>query len=223
MKSTAGGLAGSSPRAWGTLGEREQAFHIGRFIPTCVGNTGCLARAETGGPVHPHVRGEHLAAANAWACSIGSSPRAWGTQRRRHVAAPPDRFIPTCVGNTVMHSPLSAAMSGSSPRAWGTHLTCIAWDGKTRFIPTCVGNTRGRAPRWQNRSVHPHVRGEHSGLDGGARPANGSSPRAWGTPPGREEGRRDRRFIPTCVGNTSRHRAAARTAPVHPHVRGEHE
>ena len=51
-----------------------------------------------------------------------------------------------------------------------------------RFIPTCVGNTCSAPAALSPTSVHPHVRGEHSGVIIDA-----------GLPV---------RFIPTCVGNT---------------------
>ncbi len=92
------------------------------------------------------------------------------------------RFIPTCVGNTVVPSPTSLCPTvhphvcgeyfkcrklnfirdGSSPRVWG--------------IPgrICIDGSRN--------SVHPHVCGEY--IDTPPRFA----PRSW--------------FIPTCVGNT---------------------
>ena len=51
---------------------------------------------------------------------------------------------------------------------------------------------------------------------------NGSSPRAWGTQLQPMLRLRFRRFIPTCVGNTSRFPTSPICASVHPHVRGEH-
>ena len=50
---------GSSPHAWGTL--RDPQWHAGggRFIPTCVGNTGAELSAGRLEAVHPHMRGEH--------------------------------------------------------------------------------------------------------------------------------------------------------------------
>ena len=110
---------GSSPHAWGI----HSAVHIGgqaaRFIPTCVGNTRCMAPVMRARPVHPHMRGEY-----------GD----WPARRGRA-----GRFIPTCVGNTPVSSfgclPLAvhphmrgeyagepvfcAPVVGSSPHAWG--------------------------------------------------------------------------------------------------------
>ena len=131
---------GSSPRAWGTRPGAGGGCEHRRFIPTCVGNTAPSAATPSGAPVHPHVRGEHSASSATLVSSIGSSPRAWGTRARCPGRAAPCRFIPTCVGNTVVvvdavqaravhphvrgeHTstvPVVVLPTGSSPRAWGT-------------------------------------------------------------------------------------------------------
>ena len=51
---------------------------------------------------------------------------------------------------------------------------------------------------------------------------SGSSPRAWGIHRAGQNPLGPARFIPTCVGNTSRGRNRRCWAPVHPHVRGEY-
>ncbi len=50
----------------------------------------------------------------------------------------------------------------------------------------------------------------------------GSSPRMWGTPPGKIKGPVEGRFIPTHVGNTLTFRMANSLCSVHPHACGEH-
>ena len=50
----------------------------------------------------------------------------------------------------------------------------------------------------------------------------GSSPRAWGTQRNRCRWCLRMRFIPTCVGNTTRAGCRIFLRAVHPHVRGEH-
>ena len=132
--------AGSSPRAWGTLVGRWRIALVGRFIPTCVGNTGTERPDDAGTAVHPHVRGEHSGGRMQPLHRYGSSPRAWGTQFSRCFAHSRFRFIPTCVGNTAGGSIairaravhphvrgehadsllMDEAVHGSSPRAWGT-------------------------------------------------------------------------------------------------------
>ena len=49
--------AGSSPHAWGTLDYRRENGDLGRFIPTCVGNSGILDVRVRTRTVHPHMRG----------------------------------------------------------------------------------------------------------------------------------------------------------------------
>ncbi len=112
---------------------------------------------------------------------------------------------------------------GSSPRAWGTPLGRNHVTGWVRFIPTCVGNTSRSTPWGSRRSVHPHVRGEHTGSRSAVNSPPGSSPRAWGTRQAPNIQHPKRRFIPTCVGNTASPPLPAPAAPVHPHVRGEHD
>src|SRR5437763_658524 len=70
---------GSSPHAWGTRARQTCQAGECRFIPTCVGNTGCLVCALAHCPVHPHMRGEHCCAACRASSAAGSSPHAWGT------------------------------------------------------------------------------------------------------------------------------------------------
>ena len=72
---------GSPPRVWGIPNAKHSAPHLGRFTPTCVGNTfnvvaDCLPR-----PVHPHVCGEYAWINLRWRSPIGSPPRVWGILR----------------------------------------------------------------------------------------------------------------------------------------------
>ena len=194
-------VIGSSPRAWGTVCQEHLQYLELRFIPTCVGNSFSVRGPPRVITVHPHVRGEQ------------AMPET--------LLRPTARFIPTCVGNSLwvdlvrpsstVHphvrgeqgslNPQSSPQCGSSPRAWGTGDSYIGGGRGGRFIPTCVGNRRPLRMRAEDRSVHPHVRGEQ-GLDRsrGCRGC-GSSPRAWGTVVGCGPKERMRRFIPTCVGN----------------------
>ena len=91
-----------------------------------------------------------------------------------------------------------------------------------RFIPTCVGNTRADQLAHHCTPVHPHVRGEHNQHVVQHHSPPGSSPRAWGTREQKARHHVGKRFIPTCVGNTSKAGGNARPRAVHPHVRGEH-
>ena len=152
---------GSSPHAWGIRDQDIGHAEIGRFIPTCVGNTIQDAIPFPERAVHPHMRGEYVHQLQGAPGLLGSSPHAWGILGIR---------------------PSDARLQ--------------------RFIPTCVGNTPTRRPRWTEKSVHPHMRGEYlmSGLS--ARNDSGSSPHAWGIHSPSSLAPDMRRFIPTCVGNT---------------------
>jgi len=48
--------------------------------------------------VHPHVRGEMVAAMDKVQHEFGSSPRAWGNEYYQASVSVARRFIPTCVG-----------------------------------------------------------------------------------------------------------------------------
>ena len=192
--------------------------------------------------VHPHVRGEHSVVLMAQIIAAGSSPRAWGTRVFPSLVNKLQRFIPTCVGNTCAaagfswsvtvhphvrgeHSSdgrIGCACIGSSPRAWGTPICAVITCSILRFIPTCVGNTPYFRPSPLDTPVHPHVRGEHVFKHSRKESSIGSSPRAWGTLSLARSNIPHLRFIPTCVGNTSRYNVVISFHAVHPHVRGEH-
>ena len=152
--------------------------------------------------VHPHSRGEHLAALAAVCGLIGSSPLAWGTHLQKYQAHNNLRFIPTRVGNTrrQAHRPRPVAVhphsrgehvnqfrqeflcDGSSPLAWGTPLLRVFANCPRRFIPTRVGNTSSGRTTTPLDAVHPHSRGEHKPIMKPCSTNDGSSPLAWGTP-----------------------------------------
>ena len=206
-----------------------------------MGNSVTPSRAATSSTVHPHVHGEL-----PWEQSIhealhGSSPRAWGTRGPATHAVGHGRFIPTCMGNSWtaprpgvpgsvhphVHGELTVTTSGplhglgSSPRAWGTLFLIDYQHQHLRFIPTCMGNSNGVTKGSADTTVHPHVHGELSWSLNGKESGIGSSPRAWGT---RNRGSRrinKERFIPTCMGNSSRTGHPPAERAVHPHVHGE--
>ena len=214
---------GSSPHAWGIHSRHALGVPARRFIPTCVGNTPGPLMAMRALTVHPHMRGEYGRLVTATGITSGSSPHAWGIRRYGPPACAPCRFIPTCVGNTMALIRLRVALSvhphmrgeyapedeppgglpGSSPHAWGI-LSFVPLSSRIfRFIPTCVGNTSWTASRRKAATVHPHMRGEYATHAPQAMPEDGSSPHAWGIPPVGIAAGIKRRFIPTCVGNTS--------------------
>ena len=93
-------MSGSSPHAWGTDVLKELNCFSSRFIPTCVGNSCQFSGALDANSFHPHMRGEQFSPLNPSNEGYGSSPHAWGTGFIGWVQVLPDRFIPTCVGNS---------------------------------------------------------------------------------------------------------------------------
>src|SRR5947209_2271089 len=71
---------------------------------------------------------------------------------------------------------------GSPPRTWGQRQGSCGPGGERRFTPTHVGTTgaHGSTP-WVG-TVHPHARGDNSGLTPRHVGVNGSPPRTWGQP-----------------------------------------
>ena len=55
-----------------------------------------------GVPVHPRVCGELIMILATTSTLDGSSPRVWGTPTAKSVGYPYARFIPACVGNSLM-------------------------------------------------------------------------------------------------------------------------
>ena len=213
---------GSSPRVWGTqfisVNRREKL----RFIPTGVGNTVAGSRGFPFLAVHPHGCGEHQSTSCPEFLSPGSSPRVWGTRIGKGSAKAEERFIPTGVGNTTLREQGTAIGNGSSPRVWGTRYQPPRRRSPLRFIPTGVGNTFCRKCPAAPPPVHPHGCGEHRNTHKAGCCAGGSSPRVWGTHPRRGCSAKNRRFIPTGVGNTVSSACMAACCSVHPHGCGEH-
>ncbi len=151
--------------------------------------------------VHPHVRGELDNGGLFLQDASGSSPCAWGTHVLVLLLVEVPRFIPMCVGNSVIHryefdiltvhphvrgeliirSGTMSSMDGSSPCAWGTPDEGDYVLVVVRFIPMCVGNSSGLSGLQSHWAVHPHVRGELATEDQMRDEAHGSSPCAWGT------------------------------------------
>ena len=94
---------GSSPRTWGTPQFPLSPSPPARFIPTYMGNAGSRPAIPHIPSVHPHVHGERRGPVAEVAARAGSSPRAWGTPIAPCPGIPLQRFIPTCMGNTLPH------------------------------------------------------------------------------------------------------------------------
>ena len=174
--------------------------------------------------------------------SCGSSPRARGTLRPSRLSFFALRIIPASAGNTGSLSlrsttkpdhprergehinaiSLPTPFDGSSPRARGTPWRPDADHRQRRIIPASAGNTyRGRRSR-VNSTDHPRERGEHPNRVTSPDSADGSSPRARGTPNGAHNQPFRRRIIPASAGNTDLRKTNEANVPDHPRERGEH-
>ena len=105
---------------------------------------------------------------------------------------------------------------------WGTWTRQRLYSGLFRFIPTNVGNMTAKPAIRTNGTVHPHECGEHCFLLSATLRPYGSSPRMWGTWQESAMQSRQRRFIPTNVGNMQVRRFLIPFLTVHPHECGEH-
>ena len=185
--------------------EQHQRGGLGRFIPAGAGNG---PRSRPGPPpsaVHPRRRGERHLVRREFGEDGGSSPQARGTDGAGGAAVVGARFIPAGAGNggTRRTATRPAAVhprrrgeratctrpnsrrSGSSPQARGTGSNGRGVGEETRFIPAGAGN--GNQPHFPAHliPVHPRRRGERARSACAAISADGSSPQARGTAPGR--------------------------------------
>ena len=154
--------------------------------------------------VHPHVCGEYAVARLPRIRNDGSPPRVWGIPNAA-TGQSPDRFTPTCVGNTWQQVNRTDA-NAVHPHVCGEYLTSLS-DVLRRD------------------AVHPHVCGEYSFCCSIDILHNGSPPRVWGIRSDRStftswlsvhphvcgeytstpSHQPSQRFTPTCVGNTLSH------------------
>ncbi len=135
-------LAGSSPRARGTLDGSGDGMPWPRFIPACAGNASAMNVSAAPIAVHPRVRGERFSGPSDPAYGDGSSPRARGTPSHWLPACPTQRFIPACAGNA---SPRRAFIQRPSvhPRVRGERSATRS--DRTRAIGS---SPRARGTRW---------------------------------------------------------------------------
>ena len=95
------------------------------------------------------------------------------------------------------------SFTGSSPPTRGTHKQVHPPQQLRRFIPAYAGNTFPAGGQNRLTTVHPRLRGEHTGGRRVDLPEGGSSPPTRGTrrvAPGSGSGAR---FIPAYAGNTA--------------------
>ena len=193
--------AGSPPQAWGRPGIVVASRNRSRFTPTGVGTTGHLRRPEARGPVHPHRRGDDYLCCQPFLPHRGSPPQAWGRRRHVHPSLGQAPVHPHRRGDDKPEHPAAFWQPGSPPQAWGRRVPAPAVAAPVRFTPTGVGTT---VSSWLVKMT-----------------IGGSPPQAWGRPPGADLRVSVGRFTPTGVGTTRCRHGAWRSAPVHPHRRGD--
>ena len=110
---------------------------------------------------------------------------------------------------------------GSPPRAWGQLKLKLIVVTAFRFTPTRVGTTRFIRHLSPPGAVHPHARGDNTGMALSGSFIPGSPPRAWGQLALPAKARLLERFTPTRVGTTTPSRAVPACISVHPHARGD--
>jgi len=193
---------------------------VRRFTPTGVGTMHTRATLVAYVAVHPHGRGDNSIARLIAVRTDGSPPRAWGQLSNNNRVPGVNRFTPTGVGTIILSVSYICALSvhphgrgdnidgeeppivhdGSPPRAWGQLDQGDTVRMGIRFTPTGVGTMSGSGKNSNQRSVHPHGRGDNR-KEGARRSAPlGSPPRAWGQCVIRLPFGLHRRFTPTGVG-----------------------
>ena len=168
------------------------------------------------------MRGEYDLAHAATSLACGSSPHAWGIRGCAKQARPRPTVHPHMRGEYWDIECPTGGEYGSSPHAWGIPNIATSTCAGLRFIPTCVGNTLLSLFHLFVFSVHPHMRGEYESRFFLTCLYCGSSPHAWGILVPVWKMCPFRRFIPTCVGNTTAQRSSLSLPTVHPHMRGEY-
>ncbi len=153
---------------------------------------------------------------------IRSTPTCVGTTTPARQADPPPWVYPHMRGDHDIGISRWRAEAGLPPHAWGPRHADI--DGQTvaGSTPTCVGTTPGSGCHPSNRTVYPHMRGDHAVCPPGEVRQLGLPPHAWGPRRAGPGTRRRRRSTPTCVGTTAPDRTPASSASVYPHMRGDH-
>ncbi len=141
-------------------------------------------RGATSMPVHPHMRGDGGLRARLFPEQVGSPPHAWGRRRSTTAKASHRGFTPTCVGTApamramlaipTVHPHMRGDGSraegrasddhGSPPHAWGRRGRKGRATKVLRFTPTCVGTATRAKCAAMPRTVHPHMRGDGTGV-----------------------------------------------------------
>ena len=99
-----GRTIGSSPRVWGQEVGRTIYQAIGGIIPTRVGTSISVMRADDNVQDHPHACGDKFSTPRFSCLLVGSSPRVWGQVSKVVLLLPSRRIIPTRVGTRLKKS-----------------------------------------------------------------------------------------------------------------------
>ena len=100
MPSRAAPINETPPRAWGRPTPSPKKGRGLRNIPTCVGKTRRVWKANPAPKKHPHVRGEDPAALANQVPRAETPPRAWGRPVQSILDSLEHGNTPTCVGKT---------------------------------------------------------------------------------------------------------------------------
>ncbi len=110
---------GSPPPAWGIRRGTPGAAGMGRFTPTCVGNTNRFKILSTAPTVHPHLRGEYSQIEVPGRLENGSPPPAWGIRQGGARSGRHGTVHPHLRGEYAGGIEPIRAKTGSPPPAWG--------------------------------------------------------------------------------------------------------
>ena len=217
------GRQGSSPRVRGILDGISMHQVTDGIIPACSGNTQPGQPGQAAVADHPRVFGEYALTERRVSRDQGSSPRVRGIRCRSTVGSLLQGIIPACSGNTnpcllgilgawdhprvfgeylADHTTASCTM-GSSPRVRGIPTETRPGKQRYRIIPACSGNTGVGSTFNASHTDHPRVFGEYVAGIHFRLAVGGSSPRVRGIRLLVEVGRRPKRTIPACSGNTN--------------------
>ena len=110
---------------------------------------------------------------------------------------------------------------GSPPHAWGQSNPTPYMMAKHRFTPTRVGTMTIVVSICNQRTVHPHTRGDNETYSVDVTGYSGSPPHAWGQSCHRRASTAPSGFTPTRVGTILPQAGEHGAVGVHPHTRGD--
>ena len=235
-------VAGPPPHARGSGLAYRRLGGATRPTPACAGIT--LIRDYRGLPLsaHPRMRGDHPAFVRPLILPTGPPPHARGSLLGPTARDHPPRPTPACAGITgtatrrrrpqrahprmrgdhLKKALGSAADFGPPPHARGSRGAPPRAARASRPTPACAGITTARPARSTSVQAHPRMRGDHQGLNVGAKQGYGPPPHARGSPFRRVRVVRRARPTPACAGITCEPTRTRRGYRAHPRMRGDH-